>query len=126
VQLLADQLAKMSPTNALFSAFLGYNPMGAILGTMNPEMVSAMPKEVVTMLTSSYWFPQTLQNAFMPALRVSFYIGAVLSGIAAVLSAMRGQKYVHEDDSLASDTSSSGHPEEKKGHGSDAAGMEKA
>ncbi len=32
----------------------------------------------------------------MPSLRISFIIGAVLSGIAAVLSAMRGQKYVHE------------------------------
>jgi hypothetical protein len=116
----------MSPTNALFSAFLGYNPMGAILGAMDPKIVSAIPKEVATKLTSSYWFPQMLQNAFMPPLRVSFYLGAILSGIAAVLSAMRGQKYVHEDHSLASDTSSSGHPEEKKGHGSDAAGMEKA
>lgn len=99
VQQLADQLAKMSPTNALFSAFLGYNPMGSILGAMDPKIVSAMPKGVVDTLTSSYWFPQMLQEAFMPALRISFYIGAVLSGIAAVLSAMRGQKYVHEEHS---------------------------
>ncbi|MDQ1252753.1 MAG: hypothetical protein QG646_1885 [Euryarchaeota archaeon] len=107
VQLLADQLAKMSPTNALFSAFLGYNPMGAILSAMDPNMVSAIPKEVVTTLTSSYWFPQTLQSAFMPPLRVSFYIGAVLSGIAAVLSAMRGQVYVHEIHAQSSDASGS-------------------
>lgn len=111
VQQLADQLARMSPTNALFSAFLGYNPMGAILGAMDPKIVSAIPKEVVTTLTSSYWFPQTLQIAFMPSLRISFIIGAILSGIAAVLSAMRGQKYVHVDHSPAngpaSDTSSS-------------------
>ncbi len=110
VQQLADRLAGMSPTNALFSAFLGYNPMGAILSTMDPKIVSAIPKEFVTMLTSSYWFPQTLQKAFMPSLRISFFIGAVLSGIAAVLSAMRGQKYVHEDHGLDSDTSSSGLP----------------
>ncbi|AKB44535.1 multidrug efflux protein [Methanosarcina vacuolata Z-761] len=32
----------------------------------------------------------------MPALRISFIIGAVLYGIAAVLSAMRGQRYVYE------------------------------
>ena len=30
VQHLADQLSSMPPTNALFSAFLGYNPMGSI------------------------------------------------------------------------------------------------
>lgn len=96
VQQLADQLAGMSPTNALFSAFLGYNPMGSILGAMDPSIVGAIPQQVVDTLTSSYWFPQTLQKAFMPPLRISFIIGAVLSGIAAVLSAMRGQKYVHE------------------------------
>jgi MFS family permease len=106
VQQLADQLAKMSPTNALFSAFLGYNPMGSILGAMDPQMVSSIPKEIVTMLTSTYWFPEMLQKAFMPALRLSFYIGAILSGIAALLSAMRGQNYVHEEHTHATETSS--------------------
>lgn len=96
VQRLADQLAGMSPTNALFSAFLGYNPMGSILAVMDPSIISEIPKTVVDTLTSSYWFPQTLQQAFMPALRVSFIIGAILSGIAALLSAMRGERYVHE------------------------------
>jgi hypothetical protein len=32
----------------------------------------------------------------MPTLRIYFIIGAVLCGIAAVLSAMRGQRYVYE------------------------------
>ena len=31
----------------------------------------------------------------MQSLRDSFYIGAVLSGAAAVLSALRGKRYVH-------------------------------
>jgi hypothetical protein len=61
----------------------------------------------VTTLTSSYWFPQTLQLAFIPALRVTFRVGALLTGIAAVLSAMRGQRYVHETQSPASDISKS-------------------
>ena len=108
VQQLADHLASMPPTNALFSAFLGYNPMGAILGAMDPRIVSAIPQQIVTKLTSNYWFPQTLQQAFMPALRISFIIGAVLSGIAAVLSAMRGQRYVHETNSPANDVSNIG------------------
>lgn len=108
VQQLADHLASMPPTNALFSAFLGYNPMGTILGAMDPRIVSAIPQQIVTKLTSNYWFPQTLQQAFMPALRISFIIGAVLSGIAAVLSAMRGQRYVHETNSPANDVSNIG------------------
>lgn len=96
LQQLANQLATMSPTNALFSAFLGYNPMSSILKSMDSSIVSAIPQQIVTTLTGNYWFPQTLQQAFMPALRISFIIGAVLCGIAAVLSAMRGQRYVYE------------------------------
>ena len=57
----------------------------------------------MTILTSNYWFPQTLQKAFMPALRVSFIIGAILCGIAAVLSAMRGQRYIYEAPGLIND-----------------------
>jgi len=96
VQQLASYLASMSPTNALFSAFLGYNPMDSVLKSMNSSIVGSIPQQIVTALTSNYWFPQTLQQAFMPALRISFIIGAVLCGIAAVLSAMRGQRYVYE------------------------------
>jgi hypothetical protein len=44
----------------------------------------------------------------MPALQFAFRIGAVLSGTAAILSAMRGQRYVHETDFMDKDTSKSG------------------
>jgi MFS family permease len=114
MQHLADQLSNMPPTNALFSAFLGYNPMGSILSAMDPSIVSAIPKQIVATLTSSYWFPQTLQLAFMPALRITFRIGALLTGIAAALSAMRGQKYVHETNNPVSDVSKGGIVEGEK------------
>jgi len=107
VQQLVDYLVSMSPTNALFSAFLGYNPMDSILGSMDPAIVSSIPQEITTTLTGNYWFPETLQEAFMPALRVSFIIGAVLSGIAAILSAMRGQRYVYEAPISTSDLNAS-------------------
>ncbi len=93
---LAAALASIPPTGALFSAFLGYNPMDAILGALPAQMLSAIPQNVIAVLESHDWFPKTLADAFMPSLRLSFIIGAVLSGIAAVLSAMRGEKYVHE------------------------------
>ncbi len=88
--------------------------MGSILIAMDPHIVSAIPQQIVTTLTSSYWFPQTLQQAFMPALRTSFRIGAILSGIAAVLSAMRGERYVHETHSSTSDVSKRGLAGEEK------------
>jgi MFS family permease len=107
IQHLEDYLINMPPTNALFSAFLGYNPMGSILSAMDPSIVSEIPKQIVETLTSSYWFPQTLQLAFMPALRITFRVGALLTGMAALLSAMRGQRYVHETNSTTSDLSKS-------------------
>ncbi len=114
IQHLEDYLISMPPTNALFSAFLGYNPMGSILSAMDPSIASAIPKQIVTTLTSSFWFPQTLQLAFMPALRITFRIGALLTGIAAVLSAMRGQRYVYETEKPVSDISKGGQVDGEK------------
>jgi MFS family permease len=93
---LAAALSSIPPTGALFSAFLGYNPMDAILGALPAQMQSAIPANVLAVLTGHDWFPRTLADAFMPSLRISFIIGAILSGIAAVLSAMRGEVYLHD------------------------------
>ena len=93
---LAPILSSIPPTGALFSAFLGYNPVTAILGSLPATVMSAIPVQTVNALKTSTWFPQTLSAAFMPSLRISFYFGAILCLLAAVLSAMRGQRYIHE------------------------------
>lgn len=93
---LAPVLSNIPPTGALFSAFLGYNPVNAILSSLSPQFVAAIPHGTLTTLTGTTWFPQTLADAFMPALRLSFFIGAAFCAIAAVLSALRGANYVHE------------------------------
>jgi MFS family permease len=95
---LAPVLSNIPPTSALFSAFLGYNPVNAILGLLPPSFLALIPHSTLNTLTGSTWFPSTLANAFMPSLRTSFYIGALLSAIAAILSALRGEKYIHEND----------------------------
>jgi hypothetical protein len=95
---LAPVLSAIPPTGALFSAFLGYNPVTAILGSLPAAIVKAIPASTVTALTTSTWFPQTLSAAFMPSLRISFYFGAMICTFAAILSAMRGQRYIHEID----------------------------
>jgi len=97
---LAPILSNIPPTSALFSAFLGYNPVNAILGTLPPSLVALIPHSTLNTLTGTTWFPLTLSNAFIPSLRTSFYIGALLSAIAAILSALRGEKYIHENDEL--------------------------
>lgn len=94
-----DLIAPMSaipPTGALFAAFLGYNPVHAILVTLPQSVVAAISPAAMTTLTGTSWFPTTLAHAFMPSLRISFYIGALLSLIAAVLSSLTGSRFVHE------------------------------
>ena len=59
-----------------------------------------IPHATLNTLTGTTWFPSTLANAFIPSLRTSFYIGALLSVIAAILSVLRGEKYIHEPEEL--------------------------
>lgn len=93
---LAPVLSNIPPTGALFSAFLGYNPVETILSSVPSAVVSHIPPATLTTLTGTTWFPSTLAEAFMPSLRVSFYIGAFFCGLSAVLSALRGERYIHE------------------------------
>jgi MFS family permease len=97
---LAPVLSKIPPTAALFSAFLGYNPVNAILGSLPASFVAHIPQSILNSLTNTTWFPSTLANAFIPSLRTSFYIGAILSAIGAILSALRGEKYIHEHEEI--------------------------
>ena len=95
---LSPILSNIPPTAALFSAFLGYNPVDAILAALPAPLVALIPHSTLNTLTGTTWFPSTLANAFLPSLRTSFYIGALLSIIAAILSALRGGKYIHGDE----------------------------
>jgi len=85
-------MSTIPPTGALFAAFLGYNPVQAILVAVPATVVAGISPETITTLTGTTWFPTTLAQAFMPSLRISFYIGALLSIIAAILSAIGGTR----------------------------------
>jgi MFS family permease len=108
---LAPALSNIPPTAALFSAFLGYNPVNSILSALPIPIVAHIPQTTLNTLTGITWFPQTLQNAFVPSLRTSFYIGALLSIIAAILSALRGGKYIHEHEIIRTSTKINLNPE---------------
>jgi len=95
---LAPLLNSIPPTGALFSAFLGYNPIGSIISSLPPSVAAMIPSSTQATLEGTTWFPQTFATAFMPSLRISFYIGAALSLGAALLSALRGETYIHDDE----------------------------
>ena len=111
---LAPVLSNIPPTAALFSAFLGYNPVNAILGSLPASFVAHIPQSTLTSLTGTTWFPSTLANAFIPSLRTSFYIGAILSAIGAILSALRGEKYVHEHEEIKIEPKTELKPQEEQ------------
>ena len=113
---LAPALSAIPPTGALFAAFLGYNPVSTILSSLPASLLSTIPQQTITTMTGTTWFPSMLAQAFMPSLRLSFIIGAALSAIAAILSAMRGEKYVHEASTakLSTMAADGGSPEKKE------------
>ncbi|WP_255590966.1 MFS transporter [Methanobacterium spitsbergense] len=92
---LAPVLSNIPPTGALFSAFLGYNPVESILANLPPSVVASIPAATKTTITGTTWFPSAFATAFMPALKLSFYIGAAFCAVAALLSWLRGGTYIH-------------------------------
>jgi hypothetical protein len=90
----AAQIANMPPTSALFAAFLGYNPMGSLL---NADTMSALPAATQQTLLSTSFFPQTIAPAVMSSLHIAFYVSAALSLVAAIISYLRGGRYVYTD-----------------------------
>ncbi len=92
---LSGPLDNTPPTAAIFSAFLGYNPMGTILASMPASATSQLSSSTIALLESNTWFPLALAPAMMNSLRDSFYIGAALSIAATILSLLRGKKYYH-------------------------------
>ena len=56
---------------------------------------AALSAVLIAAITWITWFPNALASAFMPSLSTAFYMDAIFSAIAALLSAMRGEKYIH-------------------------------
>lgn len=93
---VAQQAASMPPTTALFSAFLGYNPISSLLGA---DTLSTLPAATKTIILGNQFFPTTIAPAVMSSLKLAFYISAFLSLIAAIASFLRGKRYVHGEES---------------------------
>ncbi|QRF75226.1 putative transporter [Thermoplasmatales archaeon] len=94
---LAQVFGSLPPTGALFSAFLGYNPVSTILGTLSASgtFSSLLPAQIHYM-EGLTWFPKAIAPAVMSALRLSFYFGAIMAALAAVFSVLRGKTFIYE------------------------------
>ncbi len=88
----ANAIAHLPPTAALFGAFLGYNPIGALLPPAVLQAISPVHKAV---LLGKTFFPNLISGPFMQGLHAVFYISAALCLIAAAASLLRGKRVIY-------------------------------
>lgn len=93
---LAPLVQKVPVTGALFAAFLGYDPVKSMLSTLPQNILSTIPSTAISTMEQRTWFPTAIAPAFMSALRDAFYVGAGMSFIAAITSALRGRIQIAE------------------------------
>jgi MFS family permease len=87
-------ISRLPPTAALFAAFLGYNPMQVIIPS---SVLGALPAANQHVLLGTEFFPSLISPPFMQGMRTVLYAGAVMALIAAIASALKGPRYIHED-----------------------------
>jgi EmrB/QacA subfamily drug resistance transporter len=94
---VANKIAHLPPTAALFAAFLGYNPMGSLLP---PSVLHTLPAAKQAHLLGHSFFPNLISPPFMIGLRGVFYLSAAMCFIAAIVSLLRGKQYIHKQEEI--------------------------
>jgi MFS family permease len=90
---VAQGVANLPPTAALFAAFLGYNPIGTLIPA---NVLHTLPAAAQANLIGKTFFPTLISGPFEQGLRIAFSISVLLSLLAAFASLLRGQRYIYE------------------------------
>ena len=88
----AHQVASLPPTAALFGAFLGYNPIAALIP---PDVLHALPSADQAALLGKTFFPQLISSPFMTGMHAVFLLAAAMCVVAAIASLLRGEAVIH-------------------------------
>ncbi|MFP3255530.1 MAG: MFS transporter [Thermoplasmata archaeon] len=91
-QSIAIYISKLPPSGLLFATFLGMDPLQAIKNS------SLLPSSALKVLSSPTFLPSIIGPPFINGLRISIYISIILITIGTVFSALRGKKYVLEEN----------------------------
>jgi MFS family permease len=91
----AHEASTLPPVSILFAAFLGYNPIGHLLG---PHVLAGLPAHDHAVLTGNAFFPTLISAPFRDGLHAAFAFAIVACLIAAAASLMRGGHGVPGDD----------------------------
>jgi MFS family permease len=87
----AQQVSHLPPISILFASFLGYNPIGHLLG---PGTLAHLPAAKAAELTGRTFLPGLLTGPFQAGLRVAFAFSIACCLIAAAASWSRGASVV--------------------------------
>jgi len=92
---VAAKIGSLPPVGSLFAAFLGYNPVKELLGPTG--VLNHLPASHVALLTGQKFFPGLISQPFHHGLVIVFLMAMAVLVIAAIASAFRGGRYVHEE-----------------------------
>jgi MFS family permease len=91
---VAAEIGHQPPVGSLFAAFLGYNPIGTMLGA---QPAAAIQGADVGALTGKQFFPQLISSPFHYGLVIVFAVAIALSLVGAMASLFRGPRYIHAE-----------------------------
>ena len=94
----AAAVSHLPPITSLFASLLGYDPVKQILGA---RALAALPARSAAELSGRSFFPHLLSVPFAHGLTIAFTFGAVACALAALASALRGGRYVHDAKATA-------------------------
>ncbi len=101
---IAHQIAGLPPVGSLFAAFLGYNPVKTLLGPTG--VLAHLPASNVATLTGKRFFPELISQPFHHGLIIVFTTAMALLALAAAVSALRGARFVHEEQAVSAEAGS--------------------
>jgi MFS family permease len=93
----AHTISHTPPVGTLFAAFLGDNPIKALVSQVDPQQLQPGSGVDVATITGRTFFPHLISDPFRHGLAIAFGVSIAMLLIAAVASLMRGERYVHED-----------------------------
>lgn len=93
----AHQIANIPAVGSLFSSFLGYNPLQSLLGS---QVATHVTNSQWATLTGKHFFPSLIQSPFHHGLVIVFTLAIAMSLVAALFSAFRGTRYIHEEHTM--------------------------
>jgi hypothetical protein len=94
----AARISALPPITILFATFLGYNPVGHLVGS---KLLSQLPPASARALTGRSFFPNLISGPFHTGLHIAFAFSIACCLVAAVASWSRGKRYIAADEPAA-------------------------